>query len=60
MKELIKAIEIVKQNFEKKGYVVKNCIDRPFHGDIHLTLTHGKIDFVKDRDSIGVTETVKI
>jgi hypothetical protein len=60
MKELIKAIEIIKNSFEKKGYVIKNCIDRPFHGDIRLTLTHGKIDFTKASDNIGVTETVKL
>jgi hypothetical protein len=57
MKELIKAIRIIKQNFEKSGYVVKNCEGNPFYGDIHITLTHGKIDFTKGCDK---TETIKI
>lgn len=57
MKELIKAIRIIKKNFEKSGYVVKNCEGNPFYGDIHLTLTHGKIDFTKGCDK---TETIKI
>lgn len=61
MKELIKALRIVKQNFEKSGCLVKNCEGQPFYGDIRLTLTHGKIDFTKScDDKTGVSETVKI
>lgn len=61
MKELIKAIRIIKQNFDKNGVVIKNCEGNPFYGEIKLTLTHGNIDFVKDYDGkTGVTETIKI
>lgn len=61
MKELIKAVRIIKQNFEKNSIVIKNCEGQPFYGDIKLTLTHGKIDFTKSSDDKnGVLETVKI
>lgn len=61
MKELIKAIRIIKQNLEKNGVVIKNCEGQPFYGDIRLTLTHGKLDFTKSSDGVnGVSETIKL
>lgn len=61
MKELIKAIRIVKNNLEKNGVLIKNCEGHPFYGEIKLTLTHGKIDFTKASDEKnGISETIKI
>lgn len=61
MKELIKAIRIVKSNLEKNNVLIKNCEGNPFYGDIRLTLTHGKIDFTRaSDDKNGILETIKI
>ena len=60
MKDLIKAIRIVKSNLEKNNVLIKNCEGNPFYGDIRLTLTHGKIDFTKASDNLGTAETIKI
>jgi hypothetical protein len=61
MKKLLDAIRIVKTNFEKNGYVVKNHEGKPFFGEINICLNDGKIVHSKNR-SIGefeITESVK-
>jgi hypothetical protein len=62
MKKLLAIVRTIQRNFDEKGYVVKNHEGSPFFGEIHITITDGKITYSKNKskEDINVVENVKI
>jgi hypothetical protein len=62
MKRLLESIRVIKNTFEKNGYICKNHEGKPFFGEIHVSLNDGKIIHSKNKCKceFNITESIKI